>query len=151
MCIHMLFNNADRPSYKEIERGNRDTNLDLKRSLRSLALIKGKNVLRKEPMSKDIGEDDAFFFNDKFTSKFIKLKINTMNARKESSPRSETRQRVEEDRNPKAHEASPAEPLESCPIRFRRTVKFEKEKEKDRDFSQLLATVHTSGERSTTS
>ncbi|KAK9113275.1 hypothetical protein Scep_020794 [Stephania cephalantha] len=106
MCILMLFNNADRLSYKEIEQATEIPASDLKRSLQSLALIKGKNVLRKEPMSKDIGEDDAFFFNDKFTSKFIKLKINTVNAQKESEPeKQETRQRVEEDRKPQVEAA----------------------------------------------
>ncbi|KAK9136495.1 hypothetical protein Syun_015825 [Stephania yunnanensis] len=106
MCILMLFNNADRLSYKEIEQATEIPASDLKRSLQSLALIKGKNVLRKEPMSKDVGEDDAFFFNDKFTSKFIKLKINTVNAQKESEPeKQETRQRVEEDRKPQVEAA----------------------------------------------
>ncbi|GMH15310.1 hypothetical protein Nepgr_017151 [Nepenthes gracilis] len=49
-------------------------------------------------MSKDIGENDAFFFNEKFTSRFYKVKIGTILARKESEPeKQETRQRVEED------------------------------------------------------
>nr|GEW80410.1 cullin 3 [Tanacetum cinerariifolium] len=52
-------------------------------------------------MSKDIGEDDAFFFNDKFSSKFYKVKIGTVVAHKESEPeKQETKQRVEEDRKP---------------------------------------------------
>ncbi|KAI7979060.1 Cullin-3A [Camellia lanceoleosa] len=62
---------------------------DLKRSLQSLACVKGKNVLRKEPMSKE------------FTSKLYKVKIGTVVAQKESEPeKQETRQRVEEDRKP---------------------------------------------------
>ncbi|MCE0480742.1 hypothetical protein HAX54_037844 [Datura stramonium] len=68
--------------------------------------LNGRNVLRKEPMSKDIAEDDAFYFNDKFSSKFYKVKIGTVVAQKESEPeKQETRQRVEEDRKPQIEAA----------------------------------------------
>ncbi|XP_019154851.1 PREDICTED: cullin-3A-like isoform X2 [Ipomoea nil] len=106
MCILMLFNNADRLSYKDIEQATEIHVSDLKRCLQSLACVKGKNVLRKEPMSKDIAEDDSFFFNEKFTSKFFKVKIGTVVAQKESEPeKQETRQRVEEDRKPQIEAA----------------------------------------------
>ncbi|KAK6242775.1 Cullin [Theobroma cacao] len=106
MCVLMLFNNADRLSYREIEQATEIPASDLKRCLQSMACVKGKNVLRKEPMSKDIGEDDAFFVNDKFTSKFYKVKIGTVVAQKESEPeKQETRQRVEEDRKPQIEAA----------------------------------------------
>ncbi|KAL0327184.1 UNVERIFIED_CONTAM: Cullin-3A [Sesamum angustifolium] len=55
MCVLMLFNNADYLSYREIEQATEIPPSDLKRCLQSLACVKGKNVLRKEPMSKDIG------------------------------------------------------------------------------------------------
>ncbi|GAV72337.1 Cullin domain-containing protein/Cullin_Nedd8 domain-containing protein [Cephalotus follicularis] len=106
MCVLMLFNNADRLGYKEIEQATEIPTSDLKRCLQSLACVKGKNVLRKEPMSKDIAEDDAFVFNDKFTSKFFKVKIGTVVAQRESEPENqETRQRVEEDRKPQIEAA----------------------------------------------
>ncbi|CAM8878442.1 hypothetical protein QQ045_018940 [Rhodiola kirilowii] len=106
MCVLMLFNSADRLTYKEIEQATEIPTPDLKRCLQSLACVKGKNVLRKEPMSKDIGEDDSFFVNDKFTSKFYKVKIGTVVAQKESEPeKQETRQRVEEDRKPQIEAA----------------------------------------------
>ncbi|KAJ0043707.1 hypothetical protein Pint_19239 [Pistacia integerrima] len=106
MCVLMLFNNADQLSYKEIEQATEIPASDLKRCLQSLACVKGKNVLRKEPMSKDIAEDDAFFFNDKFTSKFVKVKIGTVVAQRETEPENqETRQRVEEDRKPQIEAA----------------------------------------------
>ncbi|KAL0336350.1 UNVERIFIED_CONTAM: Cullin-3A [Sesamum radiatum] len=70
------------------------------------ACVKGKHVLRKEPMSKDIGEDDAFSVNNKFTSKLRKVKIGTVVAQKETEPeKQETRQRVEEDRKPQIEAA----------------------------------------------
>lgn len=106
MCVLMLFNNADRLTCKEIEQATAIPMSDLRRCLQSLACVKGKNVLRKEPMSKDIAEDDAFFFNDKFTCKFFKVKIGTVVAQRESEPENlETRQRVEEDRKPQIEAA----------------------------------------------
>ncbi|GLU01917.1 hypothetical protein SLE2022_191970 [Rubroshorea leprosula] len=106
MCVLMLFNNADRLTYREIEQAAEIPASDLKRCLQSLACVKGKNVLRKEPMSKDIADSDAFFFNDKFTSKFFKVKIGTVVAQRESEPENqETRQRVEEDRKPQIEAA----------------------------------------------
>ncbi|KAH9609527.1 hypothetical protein KSS87_023476 [Heliosperma pusillum] len=106
MCVLMLFNNADRLTYREIELATEIPTIELKRCLQSLALVKGKNVLRKEPMSKDIGENDSFLFNDKFSSKFYKVKIGTVVSQKESEPeKQETRQRVEEDRKPQIEAA----------------------------------------------
>ncbi|GKV08717.1 hypothetical protein SLEP1_g20313 [Rubroshorea leprosula] len=106
MCVLMLFNNTDRLTYREIEQAAEIPASDLKRCLQSLACVKGKNVLRKEPMSKDIADSDAFFFNDKFTSKFFKVKIGTVVAQRESEPENqETRQRVEEDRKPQIEAA----------------------------------------------
>ncbi|KAG9137444.1 hypothetical protein Leryth_019871 [Lithospermum erythrorhizon] len=106
MCVLMLFNNADSWTYRDIEQATEIPASDLKRSLQSLACVKGKNVLRKEPMSKDIAENDTFFFNDKFLSKFYKVKIGTVVAQKESEPeKQETRQRVEEDRKPQIEAA----------------------------------------------
>ncbi|KAJ4746042.1 Cullin family protein [Rhynchospora pubera] len=106
MCVLMLFNSADRLTYREIEQATDIPGPDLKRCLQSLACVRGKNVLRKEPMSRDISEDDAFLFNDKFTSKLVKVKIGTVVAQKETEPeKMETRQRVEEDRKPQIEAA----------------------------------------------
>lgn len=35
--------------------------------------LQGKNVLRKEPMGKEVEDGDAFSVNDGFTSKFYKV------------------------------------------------------------------------------
>ncbi|MFS7956027.1 putative cullin protein, neddylation [Helianthus anomalus] len=106
MCVLMLFNNVDQLSYKEIEQAVEIPTVELKRCLQSLACAKGKNVLRKEPMSKDVSENDSFFFNESFSSKLYKVKIGTVAAQKESEPeKQETRQRVEEDRKPQIEAA----------------------------------------------
>jgi hypothetical protein len=101
MCVLMLFNSADALTYREIEQATSIPASDLKRCLQSLALVKGKQVLRKEPMSRDIGDDDNFCVNDKF-----KVKIGTVVAQNETDPEKlETRQRVEEDRKPQIEAA----------------------------------------------
>ncbi|RHN45483.1 putative cullin protein, neddylation [Medicago truncatula] len=106
MCVLMLFNNADRLSYREIEQATEIPASDLKRCLQSLALVKGRNVLRKEPMSKDVSEDDAFIVNDKFSSKLYKVKIGTVVTQKESEPEKlKIRQRVVEDQKPQIEAA----------------------------------------------
>lgn len=106
MCILMLFNNADRLSYREIEQATEIPASDLKRCLQSLALVKGRNVLRKEPMGKDVSEDDTFYVNDRFSSKLYKIKIGTVVAQKESElEKLDTRQKVEEDRKPQIEAA----------------------------------------------
>ncbi|XP_030954226.1 cullin-3A-like isoform X1 [Quercus lobata] len=106
MCVLMLFNNAGRLSYKEIEQATEIPASDLKRCLQSLACARVKSVLRKEPIGRDIAEDDAFSVNDKFSSKLYKVRISTVAAQRESEPENqETRQRVEEDRKPQIEAA----------------------------------------------
>ncbi|KAL0014086.1 hypothetical protein SO802_001155 [Lithocarpus litseifolius] len=106
MCVLMLFNNADQLSYKEIEQATGIPASDLKRCLQSLACARVKSVLRKEPIGRDIAEDDAFSVNDKFSSKLYKVRISTVAAQRESEPENqETRQRVEEDRKPQIEAA----------------------------------------------
>mmetsp|Transcript_27729 Transcript_27729/g.70664 ORF Transcript_27729/g.70664 Transcript_27729/m.70664 type:complete len:735 (-) Transcript_27729:440-2644(-) len=99
MCVLLLFNDRDRLSYKEIADATEIPAQELKRALQSLACVKGRNVLRKEPMSKDVSDTDDFVFNDKFTSKLFKVKISTVAAAKEGEvEKAETRGKVEGDR-----------------------------------------------------
>jgi cullin 3 len=98
MCILMLFNEVDTLSYREISDVTLIPATDLKLCLQSLSLVKGKNVLRKEPMGKEILESDVFHFNDKFNSKMFKIKVGMVAAKKEE--KEETRHKVEEDRKP---------------------------------------------------
>ena len=49
-------------------------------------ILQGRNVLKKEPMGKDISDKDVFSFNEDFTNKLYKIKIATVSAQKESEP-----------------------------------------------------------------
>ena len=106
MCILHLFNSKDTMTYHEIQEATDIPAQELERNLQSLACVRGKNVLRKEPMSRDISEDDIFHFNDRFTSKFTRVKIGTVAGQKETEPeKQETRERVEADRKPQIEAA----------------------------------------------
>ena len=48
----------------------------------SLACVKGRNVLRKEPMSATVEQTDAFTVNDRFDSKSKRIRIGTVAAQK---------------------------------------------------------------------
>jgi cullin 3 len=105
-CILMLFNESETLSFSDVSAATGIPPAELKRNLQSLACVKGKNVLRKEPMGKEVEESDVFSVNDGFTSKFYKVKVGTISAQRDSEPEKlETRQKVEEDRKPQIEAA----------------------------------------------
>lgn len=106
MAVLLLFNDVASMSYQDILQSTNIPEADLKRVLQSLACVKGKNVLKKEPMSKDICAGDVFSINDSFSSKLYRVKIGTVTAAKENEmERGETRERIEEDRKPQIEAA----------------------------------------------
>jgi len=106
LCILLLFNEADALSYSQIAAATEIAAADLKRNLQSLACVKGKNVLRKEPAGKEVEDSDVFHFNAAFSSKLHKVKIGTVTSAKESEPeKADTRQRIEDDRKPQIEAA----------------------------------------------
>ena len=106
MCVLLLFNDADAYSFSEIAEATNVPKDDLRRSLQSLSLVKGRNVLRKDPPAKRVEESDVFHFNEQFTSKLMRVKIGTVSAGKESEPAAEkTRARVDDDRKPQIEAA----------------------------------------------
>jgi cullin 3 len=65
------------------------------KSLELGSFKQGKNVLKKEPMSKEIEDNDMFYFNEGFTSKLFKIKIGTVSAQRETEPeKADTRHKV---------------------------------------------------------
>jgi cullin 3 len=58
-----------------------------------------QRILLKEPKLKEILPTDVFIVNDTFTSKLIRVKINTVSSKGESEPeRQETRFKIDDDR-----------------------------------------------------
>jgi cullin 3 len=105
MIILLLF--QDLPStqcltFEEIEAQTNIPDHELVRNLQSLALAPKTRVLRKEPMSKDVKPTDKFYFNEGFTSNFLKIKIGVVSSSsskvENSEERRDTQKRADEDR-----------------------------------------------------
>lgn len=78
MVILMLYNDLPPGESLTCEEIQAKTNIpvnDLKRNLQSLAVAQKSRVLLKNPMSKDVKNEDRFFFNEKFFSQFQRVKI----------------------------------------------------------------------------
>ncbi|KAA1130584.1 Cullin-3, variant 2 [Puccinia graminis f. sp. tritici] len=100
--VLLLFDGQDenrKLSYEEIKTATMITDMELKRTLQSLACAKYK-ILTKEPRSKEINEKlDTFRFNDGFTNPMSRIKIQTVTNKVENRLElKETSDRVEEDR-----------------------------------------------------
>ena len=78
MIVLMLFN--DLPSgasytFDDIQSRTNIPTPELTRNLQSLAVAPKTRILRKEPMSKDINPNDRFFYNEQFTSPYLRIKV----------------------------------------------------------------------------
>lgn len=105
MVILLLY--QDLPSsqcltFEEIQAQTNIPAYELVRNLQSLALAPKTRVLRKEPMNKDVKPTDKFYFNEDFTSNFVKVKIGVVtgsSSKVESNEeRRETQKRTDEER-----------------------------------------------------
>jgi cullin 3 len=105
MVILLLY--QDLPSgqcltFEEIQAQTNIPAYELVRNLQSLALAPKTRVLRKEPMNKDVKPTDKFYFNEDFTSNFVKVKIGVVtgsSSKVESNDeRKETQKRTDEER-----------------------------------------------------
>eukprot|EP00794_Sanderia_malayensis_P011098 gene11098-12267_t len=100
MCILLLFNKKENHTFEEISQETEIPEKDLIRALQSLACGKAsQRILAKEPKNKEMAPSHVFCVNDQFTSKFHRVKIQTVLAKGDLDPeRKETRQKVDEDR-----------------------------------------------------
>ncbi|KAF2900446.1 hypothetical protein ILUMI_05741 [Ignelater luminosus] len=95
--VLLLFNNGNEMTYKEIlEALNLEQN-ELKRTLQSLACGKTR-VLLKTPKGKDIEENDTFVFNNDFTDKLFRVKINQIQMKETVEEQRATEESVIQDR-----------------------------------------------------
>lgn len=100
VCILMLFNETDSLTHDEILAKTGIPAAELVRNLQSLAMGKHR-VLTKEPKVREMKGTDMFSFNNGFTSKHRRVKIQMVSAQKENDEeKSETRSRIDEDRKP---------------------------------------------------
>jgi cullin 3 len=105
MIILLLFNDLPAGQSLTFDEIMAQTNIpkhELIRNLQSLALAPKTRVLKKEPMSKAVQPSDKFFFNEEFTSQFVRVKIGVVasnsNKVENSDERRETQKRADEER-----------------------------------------------------
>lgn len=105
MVILLLFQDLPSTQYLTFEEIEAQTNIpayELVRNLQSLALAPKTRVLRKEPMSKDVKPADKFYFNEEFTSNFVKVKIGVVSGSsskvENNEERRNTQKRTDEER-----------------------------------------------------
>ncbi|RDD40923.1 Cullin-3-B [Trichoplax sp. H2] len=100
MVILLLFNSKEKLSFEELKIATNIPDRDLIRALQSLACGKtSQRILTKNPKSKEIGPSDEFIVNDNFTSKLVRVKIQTVSTKGESEPeRKDTKQKIDDDR-----------------------------------------------------
>jgi cullin 3 len=103
MVILLLFNdlaNGEHMTTLQIQELTNIPRHDLDRNLQSLAVAPKTRVLKKEPMSKEIGDNDKFFFNTGFTSKFTRVKVGVVaSGNKVESERERLRTEKKNDEN----------------------------------------------------
>lgn len=51
-------------------------------------------VLRKEPLGKEVNDGDAFHFNDQFSEKLFRIKINTIQMKETEEENKKTNEQV---------------------------------------------------------
>ncbi|EFA09966.2 cullin-4A-like [Tribolium castaneum] len=95
--VLLLFNASPEIAFKEIQEATSLDGGELKRTL--LSLVYGKaRILLKTPKTKEIEDDDVFVFNNKFTDKLFRVKINQIQLQDSPEDEKETEKNVLVDR-----------------------------------------------------
>lgn len=95
--VLMLFNDAETLTFKEISDATAIEETELKRTLQSLACAKVR-VLTKEPKGRDVEDSDTFIFNDDFTEKLFRIKVNQIQMKESTEENAATTESVFQDR-----------------------------------------------------
>ncbi|EXJ53846.1 Cullin 3 [Cladophialophora yegresii CBS 114405] len=106
MVILTLFNDVPAGESLTFEQIAAETNIpkpELIRNLQSLSLVAKWRVLRKEPVTKDVKPTDKFYFNEDFSSQFLKIKVSVVaggggNRVENQDERRATQKRTDEER-----------------------------------------------------
>ncbi|XP_063395536.1 cullin-4A [Cydia fagiglandana] len=95
--VLLLFNEGDNLSFEEIKTATNIEEGELRRTLQSLACGKAR-VLSKAPRGREVKDNDHFSFNNDFTNKLFRIKINQIQMKETSEEQKATEERVFQDR-----------------------------------------------------
>ena len=106
MVVVMLFNELPAGqglTFEEIEAESNISGSDLSKALSALSILQNWRVLKKEPQNKEVNATDTFYFNEGFSSQFVKIKIASISNFGSSKvenveERRETQKRVDDER-----------------------------------------------------
>ncbi|KAK3763752.1 hypothetical protein RRG08_065716 [Elysia crispata] len=96
LCL-LLFNDTDELSFSDIQAATGIEEVELKRTLQSLACGKAR-VIYKIPKGKDVEETDSFRFAEDFKHKLYRIKINQIQMKETKEENASTTERVFQDR-----------------------------------------------------
>lgn len=96
LCL-LMFEDGNEFSLEEIFEATKIELGELRRTLQSLACGKAR-VLHKNPKSKDVEDKDKFSFNDEFSHKLFRIKINQIQMKETQEENVNTTERVFQDR-----------------------------------------------------
>ncbi|XP_018566633.1 cullin-4B isoform X2 [Anoplophora glabripennis] len=95
--VILLFNKYDEVTFEYIKAATSIEDGELRRTLQSLACGKAR-VLNKIPKGREIEDNDKFRFNNEFTNKLFRIKINQIQMKETTEEQKATEERVFQDR-----------------------------------------------------
>lgn len=95
--VILIFNKYDEVTFKYIRAATNIEDGELRRTLQSLACGKAR-VLNKIPKGRDVEDNDRFKFNNEFTNKLFRIKINQIQMKETTEEQKATEERVFQDR-----------------------------------------------------
>jgi len=95
--VLLLFNDEDELGFKTIKEQTRLDDMELRRTLQSLA-CGTKRVLKKNPVGREVNDDDVFSFNADFEDPRSRVHINSIQAKETAEESKRTQSNVEGDR-----------------------------------------------------
>lgn len=92
-------NSSDRLSFHELKQITGIEDGELRRTLQSLACgVIGTRVLTKEPKGKDVENEDMFYYNQEYTNKLYRIKINSIQLKETIEEEEKTNDEIFRDR-----------------------------------------------------
>jgi len=97
--VLLCFKNTNRLTVPEIRTETKLEDGELKRTIQSLACgVVGTRVLIKEPKGKDVMDTDVIIFNEDFTNKLFRIRINTIQLKDTEEETEKTHEEIFRDR-----------------------------------------------------
>ncbi|KAJ8941902.1 hypothetical protein NQ318_001757 [Aromia moschata] len=106
--VILVFNKYDEVTFEYIKAATNIEDSELRRTLQSLACGKAR-VLIKIPKGREIEDNDKFRFNNEFTNKLFRIKINQIQMKETTEEQKATEERVFQDRQYQIDAAIPAD------------------------------------------